>query len=193
MDVNYSNPVQIPSYVYYKNIKYEIVEIGLSAFRNCKYIPKVIIPPTVITINTWAFDWLISCTEFVFLPGSKLTTIAFDGFCRCYSLKTLVIPSSIRTIEDSGISYMKSLKYLYICGNPSIGADIFKDSRDFDEVAPDDLKIFVPFEFNGTSEFRNFTKSYFPQLCEFSIKYNSCIGCTYNLHSVFFSELITSS
>ena len=181
-DVNYSRPVEIPSYVYYKNIKYEIVEIGISAFRYCSYIPKIVIPPTIITINTWAFDLVTGCTEFVFLPGSRLTTIAYDAFSRCYSVQTLVIPSSVRIIEDCSLSYMSSLKYLYICGNPSIGADILRDSKKgYDKVAPDDLKIIVPFEFNGTSALRPFAKSYYSNVCDFTIKCNSCLNNRHNL------------
>ena len=193
-DVNYSRPVEIPSYVYYKNIKYEIVEIGISAFRRCRCIPKVTIPPTIITIRTWAFDWLISCKEIVFLPGSKLTTISSDSFCRCYSITTLVIPNSVRTIENNALPYLKSLKYLYICGNPSIGADIFKDSqKGNDEVAPDDLVIYVPFEFTGSSEKRNFTKSYYNKVCDFTIKCNSCSYCSYYFYfSYLLSEVILS-
>lgn len=173
-DINYAQPVEIPSYVYHNNIKYEIVEIGLSSFRNCTHVPKMIIPPTIITIKKWAFDWLISCTEFIFLPGSKLTTISSDSFCRCYSIKTLILPNSIRTIENYSISYMKSLKYVYICGNPSIETDIFKDYvKGYEVVAPDDLEIFVPFEFTGTLVYRTFKKSYFNKVCDFTIKCNS--------------------
>ena len=187
LDINYNCPVEIPSYANFNNIKYEIVEIGLSAFRYCRQIPKVTIPPTIITINTWAFDWLTACKEIIFLPGSKLSIIKPSAFCRCYLIQTLVLPNSVRIIEDGGIAYMKSLKYLYICGNPSIGADIFRDyQKGNDEVAPDDLVIYVPFEFNGTSHLRNFTKIYYNQVCDFTIKCNSHLYCS---HDFYFSYI----
>lgn len=184
LDVNYSHPVKIPEYAYHDNVKYEIVEIGISAFRYCRYIPKVTIPPTIITINYWAFNWLISCKEFVFLPGSKLTTIVSGAFSRCYSITTLVLPNTVRSISDYGLAYLGSLKTLYICGNPSISEDIFWDTvkDEGDVVAPSDLQIYVPFEFTGTSTYRNFTKTYFNKVCDFTIKCKTCFDCTLDLH-----------
>jgi hypothetical protein len=75
-----------------------VLNIGYGAFNSCGLI-NVTIPNSVTNVEPWAFSWCTRLTNFTF--GTNLTLIRTNQFYHCTSLKTILIPNSIRNIEDN--------------------------------------------------------------------------------------------
>lgn len=90
--------VVIPSL--YKKLPVTI--IGNSAFNGCEEITDVVIPNTVVTLDSYAFA---GCNKLdnITIPDS-VTTIENDVFNSCVSLKNITIPQSV-TYMGSGVFY----------------------------------------------------------------------------------------
>ncbi|MBE6558888.1 MAG: PKD domain-containing protein [Ruminococcaceae bacterium] len=106
--------------------------IGMSAFRNCTTLTKVILPDSVETIDEYAFS---GCANLVSVEFSdSLTTIGNYAFQNCNSLEAVVLPDSLEIIGDyafyncdgitGGLTIPASVS--------SIGTDAFYDCDGFD-------------------------------------------------------------
>lgn len=185
IDQNYNNVVRIPRYCVNNSIRYEIIEIGSSAFRICQNIPKFIISQTIRIIMPYAFDICTICTDIIFAPGSRLETLTSNALCRMYNIRKIIIPNSVKILETHCINYMKGLQELYICGNPStIGDDILFDKAVNDVTAPQDLKIFVPYDFDKTLTYRSVIKSEYNRVCDLVID-KTCFNREYSRFNFF--------
>ncbi len=122
--------VKIPSKIEGK----KVTAIGYGAFEECTNLKSVTIPSSVISIGGNAFDnteivngfkgdlvyigkWLIKCKNEK-LASAKIKKgtvgIADGAFVNCTSLKSVSIPSSVKTIGIGAFGYCSSLKSVTI-------------------------------------------------------------------------------
>ena len=114
--------VVIPSQVSYNGKTYNVIYIGVEAFKGCN-ITSITIPNSVTMISGLAFS---SCSDLtsVTIPNS-VTTIYEEAFYNCSSLSSITIPNSVTTIGHGafeGCSSLTSIKVEY-------GNSVY-DSRD---------------------------------------------------------------
>lgn len=110
----------------------KVTEIGMNAFEGNKYINEVKLPPSVVTIDDWAFT---DCKNLVKVSGMKnvqsigmdafqntnIETIDLTGvkyislgaFDECRSLKSITIPTGVSRL-DSFCSGCEALESVYI-------------------------------------------------------------------------------
>ena len=86
----------------------KITSIGTGAFQKTS-ISHIVIPSSVVMLNTQAFTQMGSLTQILFEEGSTLSTIPLNCFNACSNLSTLTLPNSIREIgktafQNSGLS-----------------------------------------------------------------------------------------
>ena len=77
----------------------DVKEIGTEAFKECKSLTSITIPPSVQKIDFCAFILCSSLTN-VFIPSS-VTEIGEGTFSSCSSLTTISIPPSVTVIGHS--------------------------------------------------------------------------------------------
>ena len=77
----------------------DVKEIGTEAFKECKSLTSITIPPSVQKIDFCAFILCSSLTN-VFIPSS-VTEIGEGTFSSCSSLTTISIPPSVTEIGHS--------------------------------------------------------------------------------------------
>lgn len=92
----YSGVVDIPSFVSYGGVKYDVASIGEEAFKSCWYLTSVTIPSSVTSIGKYAFRYCSGLTS-VTIPGS-LASISYGMFIDCSSLATVTIPYGVKSI-----------------------------------------------------------------------------------------------
>lgn len=95
----------IPSYVN---------TIGDSAFCGCRNLNNIIIPETVTSIETGAFEDN-TFTE-ITLPSS-ITAIPVTSFIYCHNLERVNLPKSIKYIANSAFEECESLSDVYYAGS----------------------------------------------------------------------------
>lgn len=107
---SYSGDVTIPETIHYNGKEYPVKSIGPDAFRDCKSLGKVTLPPSITGIGYSAFN--SSSLKEINIPEG-VTTIseyAFQGT----KLKSIIIPESVTSIKASAFSGCLSLKSLTI-------------------------------------------------------------------------------
>jgi len=126
-----------------------VIEIGDSAFYQCKQITKVFVPISVTMIGNAAFEGCHSLTE-VTLPDS-ITGIGWCVFEDCRSLKEYVFPESIDQIGHRVFSGCVSLQSVILPPNlKAIGSSMFSDCASLVRVAlPDCVEKIEDFAFSG--------------------------------------------
>ncbi len=93
--IGISGNIELPSAVTYKNISYDVTQIGESAFRSCEKLKGITIADSVNEIGNRAF-YKCSSLSYVSLPKeSRINVSVFEG---CKSLKTIKIPIGITYI-----------------------------------------------------------------------------------------------
>ena len=103
---SYSDELLIPSYIEYKNTKYDVTEIGNYAFRG-ENITSVTIPDSILIIGKGAFYNSALCSvEF----GSGLTRIEDKAFYNCEGLVSFDFTNSVN-LEYIGDYAFKSCIY----------------------------------------------------------------------------------
>jgi hypothetical protein len=75
-----------------------ISSIAESALTMCNNLQSVIVPSSVLSIETAAFRYCPALRTVSFCADSKLKTIANEAFCWCESLESATIPSSLEVI-----------------------------------------------------------------------------------------------
>ena len=134
----YAKALFIPQFVYCENIKYEVVEAGTRCCQYCTLITEISLPCSIVALRSGCFDGCTGTKSFIFRKGSKLEVIESDALARLYSIKTLVLPPTIKSINTNGICCHTNLQALYVCGlfNPT--------DRVFFETDPSVMPLTVP-------------------------------------------------
>ena len=89
-----------------------VTEIGENAFKGCKSLTSVVIPPGVTEIGAGAFSGCESLMSVVIPDG--VTEIGASAFFLCESLSSVVIPSSVTEICANAFHCCKSLTSVVI-------------------------------------------------------------------------------
>jgi|GEM_PF-4294963 len=102
----YSGDVTIPATVTARDILFDVVAIGDSAFRGCK-VTSVNIGPSVKSIGKQSFE---NCSDLtaVTLPSS-LTEIGEYAFASCTSLTDITLPENLEEIGEYAFASCTSL------------------------------------------------------------------------------------
>ena len=87
-----------------------IKKIGKSAFADCSNLMKVKLPLGCVEVDEMAFSQCYKLEECVFQPG--IEKIDTNAFFNCSSLTTLVMPSTIHTIN--GQPYNRNFQVLVL-------------------------------------------------------------------------------
>jgi len=91
----------------------QITSIGKYAFIACTQLESIVIPKTVTTINTGAFECCVALTDLQFQTennkSSALRTIANYVFWDCESIETIELPEGLQTIGTYCFTYNLSL------------------------------------------------------------------------------------
>ena len=82
------------------------------AFYNCNNITSIVVPDSVITVNSYAFRYCSNLTSITL--GNSVTEIDLGAFEYCTSLTSIIIPDSVTTINDSAFQYCSSLTSITI-------------------------------------------------------------------------------
>ena len=90
----------------------KVTRIGQAAFKSCKGMISVTIPPDVKNIGGWAFEGCSGLTSVEIPDGVK--TIEGCTFWGCGGLKSITIPPSVTTISDAAFGYCGSLTSMAI-------------------------------------------------------------------------------
>ena len=118
------------------NIPSKVTTIGSGAFGGCSQITEVIIPEGVITIQSNTFE---SCSKLskVTLPNT-VESIGSYAFMT-ESLKQIVIPPSVKTLNNSAFSY-HIMDVYYTSANPPTSCGVVN-------ISIGSTRLYVPHEY----------------------------------------------
>ena len=104
--------IDIPENFTYEGLKYNITEIGDSAFKNCIYLRDIVIPDFITILGHSSFE---NCTKLTNVKISKnLIEIANSCFSSCVALKEITIPDSVKRIGGEAFSYCTKLEKIQL-------------------------------------------------------------------------------
>lgn len=117
----------------------KVVEIGFSAFRNCKRLTSVTIPSSVTHIQEFAFSYCTGLTSLTI--SSEVLTIDPYAFLNCNSLTDLTILDNTTSIDGWLFAGCRSLKNVTILGKIThLGSHAFERCTSLKNVIlPDSL------------------------------------------------------
>ena len=116
--------VTVPNTIVIDSVTYKVTAIEKNAFKNNKYIKKVIIGNNIITIGDNAFYGCKKLKTVKF--GENVKTIGNKAFYKCSALTKITIPSKVKTIGKSAFYGCKKLKTVTIGKSVTkIGAKAF--------------------------------------------------------------------
>ena len=95
---NTSGNLNIPSYVVYEGVDYDVVAVHEYAFLNCSDMTSVNIPNSVTTIGDGAFEGCSGLTSLSI--GKKTKSIGQNAFKGCSGLNSITVASG-NTVYDS--------------------------------------------------------------------------------------------
>jgi len=118
-----------------------VTKIGIQAFRESNSLISVVLPSTLIEIESSAFADLPLLSSIKLPEGLKI--IGSNAFSRCKSLKTIELPSSLIEIgstafEGSGLSTFPNP---WPVGVTSIAEGMFENTNLTKVVIPEGIKI----------------------------------------------------
>ena len=97
-DKNVSGMVEIPAII----DGYPVTNIGFAAFENCKLLTKIILPNSIVRINSMSFE---NCTNLKDITFSEnITEILSAAFFGCTSLANISLPDSITSIGENAFA-----------------------------------------------------------------------------------------
>lgn len=106
---DYAGIVSIPATVTYDGKAYSVSEVGASAFYKMAHLQKVIVPASVATLGSQAFESSERMKRIEFAADSRLTSIQPRAFYECKALDHVVLPAGITTINEATFRYCESL------------------------------------------------------------------------------------
>lgn len=131
--------------------------IGVNAFRDCKAMKTFYVPASVEKICEKAFQGCASLETVTFEANSNLTAIGVDGdagkntFAYCTSLKSIVLPDSVKTIGVACFYGCTNLETVVLGDNvSSIGISAFENSGITAFEVPDNLTVIPNGMLNNT-------------------------------------------
>lgn len=128
-----SATVIIPDTVVIDGVTYKVTAVEKNAFKNNKYIKKLIIGNNVKTIGKSAFAGCKKLKTVKF--GKSVTTISDKAFYKCAALTKIIIPSKVKTIGKSAFEGCKKLKSVTIGKSVSkIGAKAFYGCKELKSI-----------------------------------------------------------
>ena len=96
---NSSGEIVIPSYVFYKNERYDVTSIAAKAFKDCSNVTGITIPDSVENIGSYAFSGCSSIT-FLEIPAG-FTSINDNTFLGCSNITDIIIPHNVESIGSA--------------------------------------------------------------------------------------------
>ena len=97
-----------------------VISIGPEAFYRTK-LDTFVVPSAVRAIGSSAFHNSSSLTNFVFLSGSRLTTIYPSTFENTTKLKSITIPAGVTALGDDAFWDSNAEKIAFLGWEPSLG------------------------------------------------------------------------
>ena len=86
-----------------------VIDIALSAFRDCSGLTSINIPASVTSIGDSAFSDCKNLESVIFAEGSQLISVGFGGFNGCSSLTSIIISASVTSIGSFAFNNCSSL------------------------------------------------------------------------------------
>ena len=118
-----------------------VTKLGYRSFRGLSQLKTVFVPKTIIAFHGDVFTSCKKLETVVFEKGSKLKTISIYAFYDT-SVKTLDIPSGVRSIGYGSFSINSNLMNIFI-NNFLVTSNIGDPETMFDRIS-EDVKIYVP-------------------------------------------------
>ena len=102
-----------------------VTSIG-TAFGCCEGLTSIVIPASVKTIGTGAFDSCTRLSSVTFGENSGLEEIGINAFHNCEKLENIVLPDGVKTIGDQSFDGCSKLNSVTLgSGLTSIGRNAF--------------------------------------------------------------------
>lgn len=128
----------LPEQIYGKRI----LRIGNKCFKENKFLKNVVIPNSVKSIGFEAFCRCVNLAEVDFdVDGSDLETIEAHAFFDCFSLKKMILPKKLKTVEAQAFGECEF-------SNDTVGELYFLSANPprFDIECVSGSKLYVPIE-----------------------------------------------
>ena len=151
-----SGSFTIPSTISYKGRNYRVINIQHSAFMDCSQLTSIVIPSSVIVINSYAFQNCTGLTS-IKLP-ERLEMLGVGVFQNCYNLVSVELPyihnnyGGYQELSDELFNGCSSLVYVKIpLGIDAIGSNTFKDCINLTDIVCYATKVpgFTSHAFDG--------------------------------------------
>lgn len=144
--------------------EYTLTQITPYAFYECNSLKSITVPSTVTTIGTQAFFGCDALEEVNFkseYDESALESIGDSAFYRCYSLKAVDLPDSVKTISDSAFYGCSAVESLNLGSSVEVlGNNAFANLTVLKElVLPSSLKRIGSYAFSGLDSLSAITLS----------------------------------
>jgi hypothetical protein len=101
-------PETLKEIVIYEGIE----QIPSYAFYQCKFVEKITLPSTLISIGSYAFSGCRNLTD-IELP-SGIESIGYYAFEECASLREILLPNTVSEIFDGAFSGCESLETIIL-------------------------------------------------------------------------------
>lgn len=102
----------IPPFVEHNGVKHTVTCIGKSAFADCKKLSSVVLPPTITSIEEYAF-YECSLLEII-LISNGVTKIGTCAFSACKKLSSITIPQSVTEMKMNAFNDCEALKEINV-------------------------------------------------------------------------------
>jgi len=134
-----------------ENVEIELFEgtkgIASYAFYECSGLTSIIIPNSVIMIDSYAFGYCSSLEHVTFNDNSNLTRINEFAFRNCSSLITITIPDCVTNITGYAFANCDMLSVVFMMSsNPPVLFPIIESKSNIFYGTSYNLKIYVPAE-----------------------------------------------
>lgn len=126
-----------------------VATIGKSACKHCR-LSKIVLPDSVVTIETEAFSWCMSLSAAYI--GSGVKSIGDNAFTCCYPLEKIDLPKTLKTIGSRAFAGCYCLKSVDLPqGLTKIGTGAFSRSLSNSATLPDGITSIASRTFEGSS------------------------------------------
>ena len=152
----YEGNIVIPSHVEYLNKTLTVTAIDGYAFYKCINLQSVILPETLKSIKTSAFEGCGIST--IHIPNS-VTEIGSSAFKNCRNLESISLPQDLKILSSSLFSNCTSLKTIKIPDTIiEIGSSCFKDCLGLTSIIfPDGLESIGGYAFENCENINSIT------------------------------------
>ena len=155
-----SGRIVLPSHFTYKNQEYALTHVSQYSFMDTNII-ELIFPETLQYLAPAGCE-LMKNVELIDLSKTKITFIGNYTFSRCYKLKRLLLPGTVRKFLHYSLKETSELKFIEISPKMTEFADHFCDDtcgleyiyfcgEKYNNLALPHMitKVFVPVDYNN--------------------------------------------